>query len=80
MNPWGRYRHKCRMCGEGRETLGHVLSACPQYKFTLYKERHDRVPLLTGKISVAGSGGEAAGEPIATGRNLWECGGGDTKA
>ena len=35
-------------------------------------------PLPTGKISVAGSGGEAAGEPIATGRNLWEHGNGDT--
>ena len=34
---------KCRMCGENRETLGHILSAYPLYKFTLYKERHDRV-------------------------------------
>ena len=33
---------KCRLCGSD-ETLGHVLSNCKSYQWTLYKERHDRV-------------------------------------
>ena len=33
----------CRRCGTAKETLGHLLSACPPLKWTAYKERHDRV-------------------------------------
>ena len=25
------------------ETIGHIISACPAYGFTLFKDRHDRV-------------------------------------
>ena len=27
----------------GPETLGHILSSCKTYQWTLYKERHDQV-------------------------------------
>jgi len=33
----------CRKCGDGVETIGHILSACEQSKWTLYKTRHDNV-------------------------------------
>ena len=33
---------QCRLCGS-QETLGHILSCCKIYQWTLYKERHDRV-------------------------------------
>ena len=33
----------CRHCGAERETLGHMLAVCESHKFSLYKERHDRV-------------------------------------
>ena len=46
------YRHRilkepgvsptCRRCEEN-ETLGHVVSRCKVYDFTLYKDRHDRM-------------------------------------
>lgn len=29
---------KCRACGEGEETVGHMLSACPTYAWTLYNQ------------------------------------------
>ena len=34
---------RCRVCKEHEESVGHVLSACPRYRFTLYKERHDAI-------------------------------------
>ena len=34
---------KCRLCGRADETLGHVLLSCDTLKWTLYKERHDKV-------------------------------------
>ena len=43
------YRHRilkercdqtCRECGEEVETIGHILAACGQYKWSLYKTRH----------------------------------------
>ena len=33
----------CRVCGRAPETLGHILSACPAYYWSLYKTRHDRI-------------------------------------
>ncbi len=33
----------CRKCGEGRETIGHILSSCSAYNWSLYKERHDKI-------------------------------------
>ncbi len=33
----------CRMCGEEEESLGHILSSCQEYLWSLYKQRHDRV-------------------------------------
>lgn len=33
----------CRICGEGTETLGHILSSCKTHKFKGIKDRHDRV-------------------------------------
>ena len=33
---------QCRLC-ERPETLGHILSSCKTYQWTLYKDRHDRV-------------------------------------
>ena len=45
---------KCRACGKGQETLGHILSACPVHMWTLYKERHDRVLFLLVK-AICGS-------------------------
>ena len=33
----------CRVCGSAVETLGHLLSRCHPYDWTLYKQRHDRV-------------------------------------
>ena len=47
-----RYKHTvlktsatstCRVCREGEETVGHILSSCGPHMWTLYKERHDRV-------------------------------------
>ena len=32
----------CRRCGAA-ETIGHIISACPTYGFTLFKDRHDQV-------------------------------------
>ena len=33
----------CRECGGAVETLGHILSACESYKWSLYKTRHDGI-------------------------------------
>ena len=33
----------CRVCHTAPETIGHLLSGCDHLKWTLYKERHDRV-------------------------------------
>ena len=33
----------CRVCREGNETIGHILSKCRAHLWSLYKERHDRV-------------------------------------
>ena len=47
-----RYKHTvlrtsttslCRVCREGEETIGHIMSSCGPHKWSLYKERHDRV-------------------------------------
>ena len=47
-----RYKHTvlktsatstCRVCREGEETIGHIMSSCRPHMWTLYKERHDRV-------------------------------------
>jgi len=34
---------RCRMCGEEKETVPHIISACPSLARTKYIERHDRV-------------------------------------
>ena len=34
---------QCRACGEGTESLGHILSRCTSHYFSLYKHRHDRI-------------------------------------
>lgn len=39
----------CRVCEKGKETLGHILTACPGHQWTLIKERHDRVLYLLTK-------------------------------
>ena len=33
----------CWLSGSAEETLGHILSSCPQHAQSLYKERHDRI-------------------------------------
>ena len=33
----------CRLCGVGNETVGHILSSCPNSLFQLISERHDEV-------------------------------------
>ena len=33
----------CRVCREGEETIGHILSSCRPHMWTLYKERHNRI-------------------------------------
>lgn len=33
----------CRKCHKRPETIGHILSHCESYNWTLYKERHDQV-------------------------------------
>ena len=39
----------CRLCGQGQETLGHILSACPVQCFKAYTVRHNRVLYLLVK-------------------------------
>ena len=36
----------CRQCGEGIETVRHILSQCRPKGFNLYMERHDRALLV----------------------------------
>ena len=36
----------CRQCGEGIETVRHILSLCRPKGFNLYMERHDRALLV----------------------------------
>ena len=36
----------CRQCGEGVETIRHILSQCRSKGFNLYTERHDRALLV----------------------------------
>ena len=47
-----RYKHTvlkqgtsstCRVCREGDETIGHILSSCRSHLWYLIKQRHDRV-------------------------------------
>ena len=54
------YRHRilregcsqiCREYGEASETIGHILAACEQDKWNLYKTRHDG--LLNVLVSAA---------------------------
>ena len=33
----------CRKCHKRPETIGHILSHCDRYNWSLYKERHDQV-------------------------------------
>jgi len=33
----------CRLCREGEETIGHILSSCRSHLWSLIKQRHDRV-------------------------------------
>ena len=33
----------CRKCGDGVESIGHIVSACESSKWLGYKERHDNV-------------------------------------
>ena len=40
---------ECRVCGKEPETIGHIMSACQGYLWTLFKERHDRVLYLLVK-------------------------------
>lgn len=35
----------CRVCKKAQETVGHILSACEAYKWTLYLNRHNRILL-----------------------------------
>ena len=51
----------CRACGEREETIGHILSSCPEYYWTLYKEGHDSVlyqlvRLVARKLSICQTG------------------------
>ena len=39
----------CRACEGPRETIGHILSHCPNYHWTLFTERHNRVLYLLVK-------------------------------
>ena len=34
---------RCRVCGNGRETVGHIIAMCQPHKWTLYKPKHDEV-------------------------------------
>ena len=34
---------KCRVCGEGRKMVGHIVSGCKPKNFAQYKRRHDRI-------------------------------------
>ena len=38
-----RFKPIYRECGEAMETLGHILSACEGYKWSLYKARHNGI-------------------------------------
>lgn len=42
----------CRTCGDGVETMGHVLSACRLLSWGAYKMRHDRVLQLLAKATL----------------------------
>lgn len=33
----------CRLCREGEETIGHIMSSCGPHMWSHYKVRHDRV-------------------------------------
>ncbi len=34
---------ECRLCGLERETIGHILSSCPEHVWGLIKTRHDKM-------------------------------------
>ena len=34
---------RCRVCGNGRETVGHIIAMCQPHKWTLYKPKRDEV-------------------------------------
>ena len=39
----------CRLCGVGNETVGHILTSCPNSLFQLISERHDELLELVAK-------------------------------
>ena len=42
----------CMECGLSIETVGHILSACPGYQWSLYKNRHDAaLDILVGAVA-----------------------------
>ncbi len=42
----------CRECGKEAETISHILAACGQYKWSLYKTRHDGLlNVLVGAVA-----------------------------
>ena len=42
----------CRECGKEAETIGHILAACGQYKWSLYKTRHNGLlNVLVGAVA-----------------------------
>ncbi len=42
----------CRECGSAIESVGHILSACPGYFWSLYKNRHDgALDTLVGAVA-----------------------------
>ncbi len=43
----------CRKCKKNTETIGHILSSCPTYQWTLYKERHDKCVHVLAKSLAA---------------------------
>ncbi len=34
---------ECRLCRKERETIGHILSYCPEHVWGLIKDRHDKM-------------------------------------
>ena len=41
LKEWDCASESCRLSAQ--ETLGHILSSCPQHAQSLYKERHNRI-------------------------------------
>ena len=34
---------RCRVCANGRETVGHIIAMCQPHQWTMYKPKHDEV-------------------------------------